>query len=424
MMDPGAIFQDLREADLTRNIAPRIIPYIEKAGVEVKGVPLDLPMLDRIKWINDTGYTEAAGDICLEVHINDGGKRGYEAWFKAEGGNASHKLATVVVDTLVEDTGYPSQGVKSEFEHELRSLTFLNRTNPASVLLEVLFLDNPEDIAILKDNDKLENIAKSIARGILKYMGKDMEGKELPADKKPDLDAIKPKQITKPAAPSFPGMDDFNFDDDFDLPMPSLPSRSAAPATMPVSNPMSSMPTPPSLGGGFGGFGAPTPPRAGGNNFMMDREQRKEMIKTTYVKMLGREPTQSDLNYFLNNGISEQDLVKKIVDSQEHLDLVKAKQELADVKKQKDELEIEVTKLKATVTDSKSMLDSLNNLLVHKNRAISELEQSVYSKHGVPSSVAIQRQATSSGGKDDTPKVKMERTPLQRFFAFLSKRMS
>ena len=45
VMDPGQIFGDLREADLTRKIAPKVIPHLQAAGVEVQGVPLDLSLI-------------------------------------------------------------------------------------------------------------------------------------------------------------------------------------------------------------------------------------------------------------------------------------------------------------------------------------------------------------------------------------------
>lgn len=276
MMDPGAIFRDLREADLTRAIAPKIIPYIEKAGLEVKGVPLDLPLLQRIQWINNTGYTEEAGDVCVEIHINDGGNRGIEAWYRGEGGNGSHKLAKVTVDTITDITGYKSQGIKSELDHELGSLTFLNRTNTASILLETLYMDNDEDIAILKNEDKLEELAKAVATGILKYMGKDADGKDLPESEKPKLEDVKAQARSKTNIPVKPGAF-----------MGNVPAR---------------MPMPTQLGGNF-----PQSPamqafsgRPANTNFMADREQRKDMIEKTYMKLLGRKPSQSDLNYFLN----------------------------------------------------------------------------------------------------------------------------
>jgi N-acetylmuramoyl-L-alanine amidase len=75
---PGAIFKDLREFDLTRKILDKLLPHLTKEKIEHKAVPADLNLLKRIDWINDTGYTEENGDLFLEIHINDGNKRGLE----------------------------------------------------------------------------------------------------------------------------------------------------------------------------------------------------------------------------------------------------------------------------------------------------------------------------------------------------------
>ncbi|MBL8015164.1 MAG: N-acetylmuramoyl-L-alanine amidase [Candidatus Doudnabacteria bacterium] len=438
VMDPGQIFGDLREADLTRKIAPKVIPHLQAAGVEVQGVPLDLPLLQRVEWINNTGYTKEANDVLVEIHVNDGGKRGIEAWFEGEGGNNSQKLAKVVVDTVCGETGYQNQGIHAEHEHELRSLTFLNRSKPAALLLELLYIDNPEDIAILKEDAKLEELAKAVAKGILKYFGKDLQGKDLPEDQKPKYDDLKP--VPRPAPAPGTGLDGFGMDDLDDdifadgLSMPGMPPI-PAPATKP------SLPTPPAVpapgstagfstpGIGAGGFSPPmsTPgafgaPKPGGNNFMMDREQRREMIKKNYVKILGREPSQSDMNYFLNQGTSEQDLVQKMIDSQEHQDLVKAKKEAEEMKKKVGELEAELTKVKAEAKDNSAITQNLQNLLAHKNRAIQELEQAVFNTHGVPSSVALNQSTKESSSQGDTSdKAQPHQTFLKKFYVTLSR---
>lgn len=424
VMDPGQIYQDLREADLTRKIAPKIIPYIEKAKVEVKGVPLDLPLLQRLEWINNTGYSDAQGDVCIEIHVNDGNKRGVEAWFLGEGGNNSHKLAKVLVDTITADTGYQSQGIHPEHEHELRSLTFLNRSNPTTVLLETLFIDNAEDIKILKDDAKLEELAKSVARGILRYIGKDLEGNDLPADQKPKYDDLKPiprKQEENP----FGDLDSM-FDD---MPSPPpMPQASTAPAPKPFTAPSPV----PAFGGtapGFGSsFGQPmgAGSNAGSGTTMMDREQRKQMVTEVYSQGLGREPTQSDLNYFLNSGISKPDLLEKIFKSQEHLDLVKAKQELEDVKKKIPDLESQATKSRAEAAETKEMLASLQQLLAHKNKAIADLEGAVYSKHGMHSSVlsATQQAQAATSSPEVQEGIPSPQSWRERLFHNLSKRLN
>lgn len=427
-MDPGQIFGDLRETDVARKIALKVIPHLQKANIEVQGVPLDLPLLQRLDWINNTGYDDATGDILIEIHINDGGKRGIEAWFEGEGENNSQKLAKTVVETVCAETGYANQGIHAEHEHELRSLTFLNRSKPAALLLETLYIDNPEDIAILKDEAKLEALAKSIASGIAKYLGKDLEGKELPAEKQPKYDDL--KKVPRPAAPTLPdfGLDGLDGTDDLDdlFPMGGIPKPPTPPA-LPVQRP-SSPSVSLSPGGtslpGFSGLpgGLANPSRPGGNS-MLDREQRKEMIKKNYLKILGREPSQSDMNYFLNQGTGEPELIQKMVDSQEHLDLVKAKKDLAETSKKLESAEAELAKLRAAERDSKEIATNLQALLAHKNAAIQKLETTIQAQTGLPSGVAVAQSnagTPTSHSQTGTEVPKAVNTPIKRFYIFLS----
>jgi len=413
VMDPGAIFQDLREADLTRDIAKRIIPYIEKAKVEVKAVPLDLPLFQRLEWINATGFTEEQGDLCLEVHVNDGNKRGIEGWHRGAEKNKSYNFGKTVIDTICKETGYTSQGVHSEFEHELDQLTFLNQSRPTTTIIETLYIDNPDDNKLLRDTNKLEELAKAIAKGILKFIGKDLEGKDLPENEKPVMESDAQAQSSTGIAVNTPVSTSAQI----------APAPTAAPAPVNTPAPSSTFggmgggsSFGSSLGGGFGSFGG----GMGGNNsnMMADREQRKETIKKNYIKILGREPSTSDSNYFLNTGVTEEQLIRKMVDSQEHVDIVKGKRELEELKKKFAVLERENLKLVATGKDRDQMLESLNELLDHKNQAIAKLEQRFRAEFGMPSVMADQKEK----GKDSNLTVpKITRSKVDRFFHYLTR---
>lgn len=328
--DPGDVFGELKEADLTRKIAAKVATKLEDIGLEVTKVPLDLPLPERIEWINNTGAALANGDICLEIHINSGGKTGLEGWFRGEGKNESQEFINTVLESVSKDTGYPSLGAKSEHDHELGSLSFLNRTNPITAILETLFIDNEADIAILKSDPKLDDLAKAIAKGINKYLH---SGK-----------------TKKPA------------------PMPSF--------TPPTPKPSMPAPTFPSAGGfgttpsSFGGLGGPAPT---GGAFGADREQRKEMIKKRYIQILGREPNQNDTNYFLNAGTTEDQLIKRMIESQEHVDLVKSKQELAKAKEELEKVNSELIQYKSKANEKDLMVQNLQQAVDVKKKQLDQI---------------------------------------------------
>lgn len=331
-ISPGEIYKDLREFDLTKKILTMVVKHLEKSGIQFKAVPVDLQLLNRIDWINDTGYKEEEGDLFVEFHVNDGGKRGVETWYagKADAENNAQAFATFFQDELCKVTGYENQKAKSEHEHELKSLLILNQTNTISIATELLYIDNEEDIKILKDDKKLDELAGHVVTVIKKYI-----------DSKPK---IHPKK--KPAN-TFGGLGGDFGADPFNLPPLDLPDVGG-------------------LGGGAPAGGSSTP-------IMMDREQRKKMVEDTYDKVLGKPVKQADLNYYLNTGISEDDLIKKIVKSKDHEDMVKEAKEAKDIKENATKNEAELIQLRAQVTDLQRMHQQFNELLKHKNLQIKQM---------------------------------------------------
>lgn len=358
LMAPGEIFQDLREVDLTRKIVAKAIPYLEKSGLTFQTVPLDLQLLNRIDWINGTGYSEAAGDIFVEIHINDGGKRGFEAWFSGAPGpnNKSQKLAEYLVDEISKTTGYQKQGVRSEFEHTLGSLLILNQTNPIATAIECLYIDNPEDIAILKDEAKLDSLAKSIVDAVTKYV------KEGPGSIK-----LEPTAATTPVEAPNPSFANTN--------MFRNPTGGSALSPQ--------MAQPAGISPGLEGFNsAPQPVGSSSNqNLMMDRDQRKKMVLDIYKKLLGKEPNPRDLESHLNFGDSEDKILRKITDSKEFEQMVKDASEVKELKEKLVKQEAELVNLKSSVMDLKAMQDSMNKLLAHKNLLIARMQQELLARN-------------------------------------------
>lgn len=345
---PGAINGDLREADLTRSLLKKVIPNLEAQKVEFQAVPLDLPLLQRIEWINNTGYTEAQGDVFLEIHINDGGKRGIESWYKgsAAADNNSQKFSEKVLEDVCKKTGYTSQGAKSEYDHELGSLLILNQINVIGTAVEFLYLDNQEDIALLKDEAKLEELAKAIAEALADFA----------KNFKPSTNPAPVAQATQPKAPLFPVKAPV-FGGNAAPPMPSFGGAAKSPFPTPP------MPMP----------GAP----AGKSNNLMDREERKEMIKKVYKKVLGKEPSQSDLNYNLNVAASEDDLTKKLLESKDHEELIKEAAEAKELRTKATKAESDLASIQGRASDLEAMSQSLNQLLDHKNQYITQLQQTI-----------------------------------------------
>ncbi len=354
--NPGEVFGDLREADLTRKILKKTIPYLEAHKIEFQAVPLDLQLLKRIDWIAQTGYSREQGDIFVEIHVNDGGKRGVEGWFEGKGStdNNSQKLAETIVNNICKQTGYANNGIRSEFEHELGSLIILDQINPIGTLVECLYIDNPEDIVILKDETKLDDLAKAIADAINDYI-------------KNVAPTLKYAEKARPKGMPFPG--------GFSSPI----AKNVAPLNPPVSPFMQSSQA---SGAGFSSAASPFNPAAAQKPVLMDREERKEMIKKIYQKVLNKEPSQNDLNYHLNTGVTEAELIKKLVEGPDHEKILQDAKEFKELSIKVQKLEIEASQLRASQSDAQVMQESMNRLLEYKNMLISRLAQEL-ANHGI-----------------------------------------
>ena len=97
------------------------------------------------------------------------------------------------------------------------------------------------------------------------------------------------------------------------------------------------------------------------------------------MKILGREPNQNDLNYFLNIGIKEDELIKKMIDSQEHADLVNARKEVIETKQKYNDQQTELKRLRAYVEDTKKIINNLQNSIQQKNQMYAEMQHKMNS---------------------------------------------
>lgn len=372
--DPGTQANDLVEYDVARKIAKAVVPLLRQHGIITLVVPADLDLLKRIDWINKTNYDESNNDVAIEIHVNEGGKSGIETWYEGEGESTSKQLSELLLKYTAKETGLPEQGAKSEYEHEIGSIAFLHDVNSATALIECGYIDNENDAKFLKDENNILKIAKGIAKGVLEYFG--LEYRENPA------------QIPTATTPQGSPMSN--------PPTVPIAQTTPSPTNFTPSFPSPSGLIPPSYSQGFGsrpqfptdgGFNTPTQNSPG----FMSREDRKKMVEDMYAKVLGREPNQNDLNYFLNTGISEPELLKKMVDSQEHADLVKSRQEVIKAKEEMNENKTELITLRASAEDQKVIVRNLHTLIAQKNQALAQLHQQVATLQNQ------QNQATQTG---------------------------
>ena len=400
--NPGSIANGLREVDVARQIAKAVLRFLRANGIISLSMPPGMELAQRIDWINRTGYTIQSNDIAIEIHVNDGGKSGFEAWFAGEGGNTSQQLTELIINSACAETKLPNQGAKSEFRHELGSIAFVHEVQVITSLIECCYIDNPADAEFLKNPTNIDLIAKGITKGICTFFN--LAYKEVPVTVPtavPNLNVANnlPRQIKSPVSPpvlqsrpqqistqssqgqslqtdtTYQQQPSPRSDSHIQQPAPQVttafnnngglqqpsPSTSAAQLQSQPQSQAMQQPMQPATTGGF----QPLP----------SREERKAMIDRTYQRIMGHSPNQNDLNYFLNIGIREEELIRKMVDSQEHMDLVKTKETFEIIQREHKEQKNELMFLRGAVEDQRRVIEGLNYSIVQKNNALFSFQQ-------------------------------------------------
>ena len=179
--DSGAVSGGVREKDLTLSVYNKVSSKLASLGYTVltsRSVDKDVDLVDRADQAN-----KANADMLLSIHFNAGGRgiaRGIETYYyqsqedrvpkinkenhnNAERLERSRKLANKVQQNLLYQTGANDRGVKRA------SFTVLRETSIPSILVELGFIDNPEERNKIKTNEYQERLANGIVDGIVEY---------------------------------------------------------------------------------------------------------------------------------------------------------------------------------------------------------------------------------------------------------------
>lgn len=194
--DVGAAGGGLREHELTLDVARRARARLEALGYRVRLTREDPRRVAPTVPADPTAAIETeqrarhrtAGDARAYVSIHFNGHpdpilRGTETYFNGDNyGDASRRLAAEVhrgtLATLSE-AGYTStdRGVLEDLAAGKPYGHFFSLRGPfPSALIEVLFLSNPADVAIVREDAAREALAQGIAAGIAAFLVQEDEG--------------------------------------------------------------------------------------------------------------------------------------------------------------------------------------------------------------------------------------------------------
>lgn len=171
--DPGAVGNGLKEKELTLKVANFIAAHIRGS---YRGAECRLTRSDdkTVSLSSRTGMANSWKSDCLvSVHINSAEKdtaHGFESFVYTTDGPRSKSVALQKaihgrVAAIFADNGSVNRGEKKANFHMVREF------KGAAVLVELGFIVNRNDSALLKNNEFVKNVSHSIADGIAEYLG-------------------------------------------------------------------------------------------------------------------------------------------------------------------------------------------------------------------------------------------------------------
>ena len=179
--DSGAFENGVKEKDLTLSVYNKVSSRLASLGYTVltsRNTDKDVGLVSRADQANKSN-----ADMFLSIHFNAGGRgtaygietyyykheQGYEPEINKDNHNSleriekSRKLANKIQQNLLYKTGAYDRGVKRA------SFAVLRETSIPSILVELGFIDNQDEVKKIKTNEYQEKLADGIVDGIVEY---------------------------------------------------------------------------------------------------------------------------------------------------------------------------------------------------------------------------------------------------------------
>ncbi len=162
-----------RECEFTLDMARRMKAILERHGVEVfltREDEHDVSLPERVKKANAIPGL----DLFVSLHSNAAGSgsawmsaRGYEVYTSAPGDTAGRNIAARKILQRAKEAGISVRSMEPKHE----GWYVCRHTNAPALLIEHLFHDNLEDVALLKSEAWRQKAAEADCKGILDYLG-------------------------------------------------------------------------------------------------------------------------------------------------------------------------------------------------------------------------------------------------------------
>ena len=162
--DVGAKVAGTTEAAEMIALRDAVLPELRSRGYEVLSVPDDLSSRQSIDWINARAKS---GSVALEIHAEGFGNqatRGATVYYIANNQQRRDQAELVLLSLIKQVPTLPSRGVRPDTSAGTGRLNFVRQTYPPALLIELAYLTNANDFALL--TQRRRNFALGLADGL------------------------------------------------------------------------------------------------------------------------------------------------------------------------------------------------------------------------------------------------------------------
>ena len=161
--DPGAVVGNVNEKDLNLDVALRLKYLLEANGVRVVMTREDDTFVNLYARAGIANEVDA--DLFISIHHNTAtsSASGTETLYYPD---PEKKLfAQALQDAVVRQTGFPSRGIV-----ERPGIVVTRETKMPSALVEVGFMSNKNELAIMMTDEFKNQVAQGLLQGIVDYL--------------------------------------------------------------------------------------------------------------------------------------------------------------------------------------------------------------------------------------------------------------
>ena len=155
----------INESNENRKVAPKVVEYIKKLGVEAEYIHLDKAKSSKkseiLKEQTDLANSKGNFDCVVQIHFNAGSEdktkdtTGSETLYITDKGKVFAQRVDDKLSILFKD----KRNIKQD-----NKLYWLRHTKCTAILVEVCFVDDKDDVKVYEEN--FEEVCKLIAEGL------------------------------------------------------------------------------------------------------------------------------------------------------------------------------------------------------------------------------------------------------------------